>query len=247
MDKLNELDYYLKSLKLSSIGANIDKILSSHDNLDFKQVLVKLLELEYQRRHEVAIATKLRNAKFPKVKTIDDYDFTAMENINKRKIIELTNCQFIEERKNIVFIGSCGTGKTHLATALGVCACGKNKSVYFIKAATLANQLIEAGDEKKLSILKKKLDKYDLIILDEMGYIPLNKEGAELLYDLISDSATRSRGQELFSLSSLERKPHMLLCEPTQLNKVALGTKYKSNTRGRNRERTSLPISVMLG
>ena len=192
MDKLNELDYYLKSLKLSSIGANIDRILSSHDNLDFKQVLVKLLELEYQRRHEVAIATKLRNAKFPKVKTIDDYDFTAMENINKRKIIELTNCQFIEERKNIVFIGSCGTGKTHLATALGVCACGKNKSVYFIKAATLANQLIEAGDEKKLSILKKKLDKYDLIILDEMGYIPLNKEGAELLYDLISDRYEKS-------------------------------------------------------
>ena len=166
--------------------------MSSYDNLDFKQVLVKLLELEYQRRHEVAIATKLRNAKFPKVKTIDDYDFTAMENMDKRKIIELTNCQFIEEKKNIVFIGSCGTGKTHLATALGVCACGKNKSVYFIKAGTLANQLIEAGDEKKLSILKKKLDKYDLIILDEMGYIPLNKEGAELLYDVISDRYEKS-------------------------------------------------------
>ena len=111
--------------------------------------------------------------------------------------------------------------------------------------------------EKQLELLYTQIAKLDGKIEEEskrlLGYnnlVSIKGIGsftAGLILSNISDSATRSRGQELFSLSSLERKPHMLLCEPTQLNKVALGTKYKSNTRGRNRERTSLPISVMLG
>ena len=192
MTQMNSLDYYLQELKLNAVASNLGSVLKRSDNLDFKKTLLKLLELEHQDRYEKAINVKLRNARFPKVKTIDQYDFKCMENIDKKKIIELTNCEYIEEKKNVVFIGSCGTGKTHLAVSLGVCACQQNKSVYFIKAGTLANQLIEAGDEKKLSRLKARLDKFDLLILDEMGYIPLNKEGAELLYDVISDRYERS-------------------------------------------------------
>ena len=192
MNKRNNLSYYLKELKLNTFSTNIESVLETNDNLDFKQTLTKLLELEHQHRLEASIAGKLRNAKFPRVKTLDQYDFGAMNNLNKQQIIELSTCEFIKQKRNIVFVGSCGTGKTHLAVAMGVSACSQDRSVYFIKAGTLANQLVEAGDEKKLSRIKKRLDKYDLLILDEMGYIPLDKHGAELLYDVISDRYEKS-------------------------------------------------------
>ena len=123
---------------------------------------------------------------FPKVKTLDSFDFTKLPKLNKQKILNFANCEFIEKAENIIMLGNAGTGKTHLAVALGVAACQKNISVHFTSAAKLANDLMEARDELSLSRLHNKLSKHKLLIIDEIGYVPLSNTGAELMYDIIN-------------------------------------------------------------
>ena len=127
----------------------------------------------------------IKAAAFPFIKTIEDYDFDFQPKLNKQEILELTSLKFIEELKNIVFLGSSGVGKTHLATSLGIVAAKKRYSTYFIKCHDLLPQLKRAKVENRLDSRLKYLNRYKLLIIDELGYLPIDKEDSNLFFQLI--------------------------------------------------------------
>jgi DNA replication protein DnaC len=129
----------------------------------------------------------VREAKFPLLKTLEEFDFNAVDGLDIRLIRELSGCDYIKERRNIIFLGRSGTGKTHLATALGVDACRNNYRTRFISGYALVNELIEAREERDLQRLIQRYARYDLLVLDELGYIPFSKEGAELLFQVLAE------------------------------------------------------------
>ena len=116
----------------------------------------------------------------------DSFDFKAMPSLNKMMVLELARCEYIERRENVIALGNSGTGKTHIALGLGLAACQKGLTVGFITAAALVHELIEARDEKRLLRFQKQLAKYKLLIIDELGFVPLSKTGAELLFEVFS-------------------------------------------------------------
>jgi DNA replication protein DnaC len=122
---------------------------------------------------------------------LDSFDFTALPSLNKALVIELTRGNFVDRRENVILIGSYGTGKTHLATALGIAACYQGKRVRFYTAAGLINELLEAHAQLRISRLESALAKCDLIILDELGFVPFSKEGAEALFTFCSSRYER--------------------------------------------------------
>ena len=134
----------------------------------------------------------MKAAKFPNTKTLESFDFTAQPSINKQLVTELMRGAYLDQRESIILIGNAGTGKTHLATALGVQACGQGRKVRFWRVTELITHLIEAREERQLLRLKNQLAKLDLLILDELGYVPASKLGAELLFDIISTAYERT-------------------------------------------------------
>ena len=130
-------------------------------------------------------------ARFPAVKSLDSFDFKAIASLNKMLVLELARCEYVERRENIIALGNSGTGKTHIALGLGLAACQKGLSVGFITAAALVHELMEARDEKRLLRLQKQLAKYHLLIIDELGFVPLSKTGAELLFEVFSQRYER--------------------------------------------------------
>ena len=127
----------------------------------------------------------IKAAAFPFIKTIEGYDFDFQPKLNKQEILELTSLKFIEELKNIVFLGSSGVGKTHLATSLGIVAAKKRYSTYFIKCHDLLQQLKRAKVENRLDSRLKYLNRYKLLIIDELWYLPIDKEDSNLFFQLI--------------------------------------------------------------
>ena len=142
-----------------------------------------------QRR---AAQRRLKAARFPSPKAFESFDFAAAPTLNKPLVLELARCDFVERRENLLLVGGPGTGKTHLATALGVEACGRGKRVRFHRVTELVTQLLEAREERQLGQLRSRLAKLDLLILDELGYVPASKAGAELLFAVISRAYERS-------------------------------------------------------
>ena len=120
------------------------------------------------------------------MKSLDSFDFKAIPKLNKMQVLELARCEWIERRENVIALGPSGTGKTHVALALGLHACQKGLSVGFTTAAALVNALMEARDERRLLRLQKQIAGYKLLIIDELGFVPLSKTGAELLFETIS-------------------------------------------------------------
>jgi DNA replication protein DnaC len=142
----------------------------------------------------------LKAAKFPAQKTLDQFDFATRSSINKPLILELVRGDYLDKRENILLVGNSGTGKTHLATALGIAACGQGKRVRFWRVTELITTMLEAKEERLLLRLRSYLAKLDLLILDELGYVPASKAGAELLFDVI---ATAYERQSLIVTSNL--------------------------------------------
>jgi DNA replication protein DnaC len=122
----------------------------------------------------------------PATKSLDSFDFKAIPALNKMQVLELARCEWIERRENVIALGPSGTGKTHVARGLGLAACQKGLSVGFTTAAALVNELMEARDERRLLRLQKQMAGYKLLIIDELGDVPLSTTGAELLFELIS-------------------------------------------------------------
>jgi len=182
------LDHQLKKLKLPTILREYDKQarLCSTEGRDHVQFLARLVELELIDRERRMIERRIKAAKFPATKNLDSFDFAAIPSLNKMQVLELARCAWIDRCENVIALGPSGTGKTHVALGLGLAACQKGLTVRFTTAAALVHELMEARDERQLLRLQKQLVKQRLLIIDELGFVPLSKTGAELLFELIS-------------------------------------------------------------
>lgn len=188
------LHHHLKALRLPTIGAECEKLArrAAADNADHLSYLLHLTEAELLERERKAAERRLKSARFPTLKSLESFDFAARPSVNKVMIAELARCEFIDKRENLLFVGNPGTGKTHLAIALAAAACAKGYRVRFFRVTELVTLLIEARDERGLLQLKGRLAKHDLVVLDELGYVPASKVGAELLFDVISTAYERT-------------------------------------------------------
>ena len=135
--------------------------------------LLRLSELELIDRHHRMVERRIKAARFPATKSLDTFDFLAMPSVNKHLVMQLARCEYVDRRENVIAIGNSGTGKTHVALGLGLAACQRGLSVGFTTAASLVHELIEARDERRLLNLQKKLARLKLLIVDELGFVPL--------------------------------------------------------------------------
>jgi DNA replication protein DnaC len=196
------LKHHLKQLKLPTMHGQCEPVAQrcSRENVDHLGFLLQLCELELIDREQRAAERRLKAAKFPAQKTLDQFDFATRPSINKPLVLELVRGDYLDKRENILLVGNSGTGKTHLATALGIAACGQGKRVRFWRVTELITTMLEAKEERQLLRLRSYLAKLDLLILDELGYVPASKSGAELLFDVI---ATAYERQSLIVTSNL--------------------------------------------
>jgi DNA replication protein DnaC len=193
-DEHHLLKSNLKQLRLPTIGAEFEKLAgeAAAENRSYAQYLLQLTELEVATRQSNALASRIKQAGFPSHKDLDSFDFTALPSLNKPQVLELTRGQWIEQRHNACLIGNSGTGKTHVATALGLAACRRGKRVRFFTAASLVNQLEEAHKQYQLERFLGRLDKAELLIVDELGYLSFSRAGAELLFQVFADRYERA-------------------------------------------------------
>jgi len=188
------LEHYLKSLRLPSFSREYDKVAlqCAQEGVDHPRYLLRLCELEVLDRERRAMERRIRNAHFPVLKGLESFDFASMPSLNKLLVLELARCDYIGRHENVLALGNSGTGKTHVALGLGLAACQKGHHVRFVTAASLVWELIEAKDEKRLLRYQKQLAAFDLLIVDELGFVPLSKSGAELLFEILSQRYERS-------------------------------------------------------
>jgi DNA replication protein DnaC len=187
------LQHHLKALRLPTINGDCEKTAQrcAKENVDHLGFLLQLCELELIERERRAAERRLKAARFPNHKTLESFDFPQQPSLNKVLLTELLRGEYLDKRENILLVGNSGTGKTHVATALGIAACGQGKRVRFYRVTELITQLLEAREERELTRLKKQLSKLDLLILDELGYVPASKVGSELFFDVISTAYER--------------------------------------------------------
>jgi len=187
------LAHHLKALKLPTFLREHDKLARqcAADGVDHPRYLLRLAELELIERERRTVERRIKEARFPAVKSLDSFDFTAIPSLNKTLVLELARSEYVARRENIVAVGNSGTGKSHIALGLGLAACQKGLSVGFATAAALVHELLEARDEKRLLRLQRQLAGYKLLIIDELGYVPLSPTGAELLFEVFSQRYER--------------------------------------------------------
>ena len=189
------LEHNLKQLKLPTFLREYDKLASqcASEGADHPDYLLRLSELELIDRHHRMVERRIKAARFPTTKSLDTFDFLSMPSLNKALVLELARCEYIERRHNVIALGNSGTGKTHIALGLGLglAACQRGLSVGFTTAAALVHELIEARDERRLLNLQRRLARLKLLIIDELGFVPLSKTGAELLFEVFSQRYER--------------------------------------------------------
>ncbi|MGD0764653.1 MAG: IS21-like element helper ATPase IstB [Roseiarcus sp.] len=188
------LAHHLRQLKLPTVLREYEKVAAeaAREGLDHVRFLLRLVELELIDRERRMVERRIRAARFPAVKSFDTFDFAAIPSLNKPLVLELARCEYVAARDNIIAIGNSGTGKTHVCLALGLAACQRGLSVAFVTAAGLVHQLMEARDEKRLLRLQAQLSAVKLLIVDELGYVPLSQTGAELLFEVFSQRHERA-------------------------------------------------------
>lgn len=229
------LKAHLKKLRMPTIADDYKKMAeeAARTNLPYERYLLTLVEQEVLQREQNTLRLRIKQAGFPVLKTLDTFDFTVIPSLSKPEVLRLAQAQWIEEAHNVVAGGNPGTGKTHLAIALGIAACRKGFRVRFFTAAALVAALAEAQAEHRLLKLQKQLDKNQLIVVDEVGYVTLAKDGPQLLFDffarryerrsvLVTTNLEFSRwpevfgGDEMMTGAMLDRLTHH--CTILQLN-----------------------------
>jgi DNA replication protein DnaC len=187
------LEAYLKRLKLPAMLTHYQEMArqAEQGSQTYEGYLLALSELETHQREENAYKRRVSQARFPLLKTLDRFDFSAIPSLNKAAVLHLAQGEYIGKKENLLLMGNSGTGKTHLATALGLTACQQGKNVRFYTAAGLINQLTEAQAVLRLSHVQRMLAKLDLLIIDEIGYVPFSERGAELFFQVVADSYER--------------------------------------------------------
>jgi DNA replication protein DnaC len=187
------LKHHLKKLKLPTILREYEKLAHqcAAENVDHVRYLARLIELELLDREARMIDRRIKEAKFPAIKSLETFDFDAIPALNKKLVLDLARCEFVDCRENIIALGPSGVGKTHIAIGLGLAACQRGVKTRLASAAAIVHELIEARDEKRLLRLQKQMATVELLIIDELGFVPLSKTGAELLFELISQRYER--------------------------------------------------------
>lgn len=185
---------YCKAVRVPTIAVNFVSLAEQavKENHSHIRYLEALLAIECEERDRHAIANRIRDAQLPRIKTLEEFDFSQAPQIPAAKIRELAEGGYIERSEPVVLIGECGTGKSHLATGLCLAACRQKRRVRFTTTAALVNELVEAKQHNQVRRAMARWQKYDLIALDEVGYVPLAEEGAEFLFQVVSDRAERA-------------------------------------------------------
>lgn len=185
---------YCKAVRVPVIAANFltlaeQAVKESHSHIRY---LEALLAMESEERDRHAIQNRIRDAQLPRMKTLEEFDFGQAPRMPAARVRELAEGGYIDRSEPVVFIGECGTGKTHLATGLCVAACRQKRRVRFTTAAALVNELVEAKQNNQVRRLMARWQRYELIAVDEVGYVPLADIGAEFLFQVISERAERA-------------------------------------------------------
>lgn len=188
------LPFLLRQLRLPTVAANYRKFAqeAAQSRQPYEEYLLALLEHELDQRDVNRRQRRILEARFPVRRTLDEFDFHAIPSLNAAKVMELARGEFIPRHENVALIGGIGTGKTHLALALALAACEQGYRVRFFTAAGLMNELLEAQEAHRLSQLERTLSKLELIVLDEVGFVPFSQRGAQMLFTFISQRYQRA-------------------------------------------------------
>src|SRR5487761_2447461 len=188
------IQQYCKVVRVPVIAANFVTMAEQavKENHSHVRYLEALLAMECEERDRHAIENRIREAQLPRVKTLEEFDFTQAPQIPAARIRELAEGGYIDRSEPVVLIGECGTGKSHLATGLCLAACRQKRRVRFTTAANLVNELVEAGQHNGVRRVLARWMRYDVIALDEVGYVPLAEIGAEFLFQVIAERAERA-------------------------------------------------------
>ena len=187
------LRHHLKKLRLPTMGREWEAVAANcaKEGRDYGDFLLALTERELIDREQRAAQRRIKGAKFPVLKTIDTFDFEAQSSIKEPLVRQLLSGEYLEARENVLLIGNSGTGKTHLATGLGFAACTQGRRVRFWSATALVTHMLEVREQRDLKRFLTQVEKHDLIVLDELGYVPFSKAGAELLFEVVSRAYER--------------------------------------------------------
>ena len=183
----------LRTLKLPSVLRDYEQRArqAQDGQWDYEDYLWQLLEAEIRDRDARAVVRRLRAARFPDHKTMEQLDFDALKGISRPKLAELASCEYIDRGDDVVLVGPIGTGKTHIAIALGIEAAQRRRRVLFKKASDLVRDLLEARDQRELGRLQQRLQRVDLLVCDELGFVPFDRAGGELLFNVLADRYER--------------------------------------------------------
>lgn len=179
----------VRRLKLPGLGKAFEPMArqARDGHWQYEEYLRESLAAEESSRNESVLRNRLRAARFPEMKALDAFEFTAADGVDAAVVAQLARCEWIREARNLILAGPVGTGKSHLAIALGIEAAKQRLHVLFVRAADLVRTLVEARDARELGRLQRRLQRVDLIVLDELGFVPFDRAGGELLFNVLSD------------------------------------------------------------
>jgi DNA replication protein DnaC len=191
---LQSVQQQCKVLRLPTVAGQCEPLgqAAERERQPYLGYLEALLAAELEEREQHTVAHRIRDAHLPRVKTLEEFDFRQAPAVSPTHLAELAEGGYIERAEPVIFLGDCGTGKTHLLTGLCIAACRQKRRVRFITAAALVNELVEAKQQLQLRRVLARWERYDVIALDELGYVPLAEVGAELLFQVIAERAEKA-------------------------------------------------------